>query len=199
MIDHFKVFGIPRSLGLGRDSLESRFHDLQRETHPDKFAEADHLQLEEAQEASAEVNQAYRVLRDPLARLKHLLLLYGYSVGASKQIPQSLLFSVMDAQEKIAEMEFSKDAKQKVRIAGDLDTTAKGFELRLETLQKERLELSARWDGSVAHSESAEALSATEKTILEKFVELLVEQSYIETLLATVRAAQKGESAVIRH
>ena len=36
-----------------------------------------------------------------------------------------------DAQEKIAEMEFSKDAKQKDRIAKDLDAVAQQFELRL--------------------------------------------------------------------
>ena len=105
MIDHFSVFGIARTFSIDADALEQRFHELQSASHPDRHVRANERERDEALTRSSEINMAYRTLRDPLARTKHLLTIYGYPIGEQKKVPQSLLMVVMEAQEKIAELE----------------------------------------------------------------------------------------------
>jgi molecular chaperone HscB len=50
--------------------------------HPDRFAGASDAQKRLALQASARVNEAYRTLRDPIARAEYLLALRGADAAA---------------------------------------------------------------------------------------------------------------------
>src|SRR5205085_10743761 len=47
--------------------------------------------LDESGGAGAEINVAYRVLRDPKLRLQHLLMLEGHSPASSAEVPSDLV------------------------------------------------------------------------------------------------------------
>jgi hypothetical protein len=62
--DHFAKLGLPRRPWLDSDVLKNRFHQLCAEQHPDVAGDSGSFTA---------LNAAYTVLRDPAARLRHLL------------------------------------------------------------------------------------------------------------------------------
>lgn len=198
MKDHFATLGIKRTFAVESAALERRFHLLQRDTHPDRFAALHPDLLGSALERSSDVNEAYRILRDPMARAKHLLLLYGFSVEQAKKVPPELLETVMNVQEKIAELEFAVNGKSETIIeemkllATDLGDKIVAIDMQLDKLR-------AEWDIKICHVVDTNTLSEAERSILQKVTALLAERAYINTLLGSVEAAIKGESTILKH
>jgi molecular chaperone HscB len=92
--DYFHFFGLDARLSLDLADLENRFHRLSRQLHPDRHARATPAQRERSLEASAILNDAYRTLRDPVARAEYLLKRQGFE--QSKQAPAELLDEVFE-------------------------------------------------------------------------------------------------------
>lgn len=197
MKDHFTTLGIERRFLLDNAALERRFHQLQRTSHPDKFAGAEGNVLGDAIDRSSDINMAYRALRNPLERTKHLLSLYGYSVESSKQVPMELLEVVMNVQEKLAELDFADDLK-KAQIIEEIAPLKASLESKRETVDEQNSALQTKWDG-LEHSQDANELGAEEKQLLASITRNLAERAYISTLLGTLEAAKKGESLVLKH
>src|ERR1700730_9803098 len=146
MHDFFLTLGVERTFGFENAALERRFHELQRQSHPDRFAGANEGILGSALDRSSDINEAYRTLRDPLRRTKHLLSLYGYSVEQSKQVPMDLLELVMNVQEKIAELDFATD-DAKAEILDSIDPILDELEVRRVVIDDECDLLRDQWDG----------------------------------------------------
>jgi curved DNA-binding protein CbpA len=108
MPDYFEVFGLDRKLCLDLDDLQRRFYSLSRELHPDRYTRATPAERTRALEASAVLNDAYRTLRDPVARA-------GYLLGTGPMTP-ALTEEVFDWNEGPRD-----DARLRARVA-ELDT-----------------------------------------------------------------------------
>jgi molecular chaperone HscB len=81
--DYFALFALPPRPWLDGEKLEERYRELARATHPD--------QSTQPAMNFAEVNEAYRILRDPKSRLQHLLALEGRPpTAATAEIPRDL-------------------------------------------------------------------------------------------------------------
>src|SRR5438477_2897018 len=78
--DYFSCFGLPRKLALDPAALEREFYRLSRRLHPDVYARAPAAEQEWALEQSSRLNDAYRTLRDPIARTEYLLELEGFKL-----------------------------------------------------------------------------------------------------------------------
>src|SRR4051812_25395544 len=91
--DYFSFFGIPRQLSLDLTDLQSRFYALSQEFHPDRYARSSAAEQQYALDATALLNDGYRVLRDPLKRAEYLLSQEGFDIGEqrSKDVPPELL------------------------------------------------------------------------------------------------------------
>ncbi|HWF43372.1 MAG TPA: Fe-S protein assembly co-chaperone HscB [Candidatus Kapabacteria bacterium] len=198
MTDYFSTFGIDRTFGEGRDSLEARFHELQSESHPDRHVNAEAERRETALSESSDINAAYKTLREPLPRARHLLVLYGYPIGDQKQVPASLLMTVMEAQEKISDLESAHDGQTKQRIIHELGAVAEGLEMKRMALDEERTRIAKEWDTAM-HSNNEQELSNPEREQLGRMSQLLAERAYLETLHWSVQAARQGKPAFIQH
>ncbi|MGZ4825927.1 MAG: Fe-S protein assembly co-chaperone HscB, partial [Terriglobales bacterium] len=75
--DYFTFFGLPRKLTLDTSLLEREFYVLSRKLHPDIYARATGQEQHWSLEKSSQLNDAYRTLRDPIARTEYLLKLEG--------------------------------------------------------------------------------------------------------------------------
>ena len=75
--NHFELFGLPQRFRFDAAALDSAYHRLQVEVHPDRFATAGEAQQRLALQSSARVNEASRALKDPVARAQYLLSLHG--------------------------------------------------------------------------------------------------------------------------
>ena len=132
MSDYFSVFGLPRELQLDGAALQRRFYELSRRHHPDFHQMAGEHARAASLERSALVNRAYRVLRDPLARVAHVITLEaGGDVEGGNAVkptaPPLLLAEMLEVQEALEEAK-----------AGGLDAAA------TERLVQQRQELTER-------------------------------------------------------
>jgi len=95
-VSYFAALELPEQLSIDRKDLEARFYRLSRTLHPDRFARAAPEEQQRALDASALLNDAYRVLRDPVARAEYLLSLRGLVPADSKSVPPELLEEVFE-------------------------------------------------------------------------------------------------------
>lgn len=103
-MNHFEVFDLPRRLGIDPKGLTAKFLELSRECHPDRFAGADAAVLVDVQRKSARVNDAYRVLKDRIARAEYLLELEGVErPDGEAKCPPDLLEEVFELREAMME------------------------------------------------------------------------------------------------
>src|SRR5580700_12266395 len=75
--DYFSFLGLPRKLTIGASELERNFRLLSRQFHPDYFYNATVAERRASLERSSYLNDAYRTLRQPIARVEYLLQLEG--------------------------------------------------------------------------------------------------------------------------
>jgi len=193
--DYFSFFGLPRRLGLDSRDLEQRFRDLSRKFHPDYFYNAPPAERLASLERSSYLNDAYRTLRHPAARIEHLLAVEGLPPATSDQdgakVPPALLEEVFALNEELDEIrELRESGGDEAALRTRLDVARTPIEHKRDEHERRIQELGDRWD-SEADSPAAERLAT-----LEALREQLLERKYIDNLLATIdrEAASLGDS-----
>ena len=107
--NHFDLLGLPPGFRVDAEALERAYRDLQRSVHPDNFARASDAQKRLALQASARANEAYRTLRDPVARAEYVLALRGVDAASETdtRLPVEFLTRQLERREAAEE---AKDA-----------------------------------------------------------------------------------------
>ncbi len=72
-VDHFTRFGLPHRYALDLKALDQAYERLSFEHHPDFLATAAADERQRAEQAAAELNEAYRTLRSEPERAAYLL------------------------------------------------------------------------------------------------------------------------------
>jgi molecular chaperone HscB len=102
--NYFELFGLPLQFELEDRELADRYKNLQRQLHPDTvMAAADDRQKRFAIQAAAHVNEAYRILRNPLDRAGYLLEQKGCKSAdkAGKQLTSEFLMRQIQLREEL--------------------------------------------------------------------------------------------------
>ena len=109
--DDFALFDLPRRFVLDTDALGARWRALQAEVHPDRFAAEGAAAQRVAMQWAVRVNEAYRRLKEPLARAQYLCELAGHRIDThdNHAMPPSFLARQMHWHETLADAE-SADA-----------------------------------------------------------------------------------------
>jgi molecular chaperone HscB len=183
--DYFTFLGLDRRLTIDLQDLEQRFRDLSRKFHPDYYYNAAPSERLASLERSSYLNDAYRVLRNPVSRVEHLLAIEGMPPAKSEdgtaKVPPSLLEEVFTLNEELDEI---RDARESGTDAGALRARLEAARKPIEDKRNEHArqleELSARWD-----SQHASPVAEKRKT-LEALRDRLLERNYINNLLATI-------------
>jgi molecular chaperone HscB len=89
--------------------LGRSYREIQSRVHPDRFAHAGDAERRASLQWTTRVNEAYRVLKDPVQRAKHLLELHGVDVAfeTNTAMPPDFLMQQMELREAL---EDAKDA-----------------------------------------------------------------------------------------
>lgn len=104
--DAFALLGLTRSAHVDEGELRRRFLQASRLAHPDLAGGADAA----TEQASAALNEAHRVLRDPALRAEHLIaLLGGPSAQEEGATPAGLLQEQMELREQADEARAAQD------------------------------------------------------------------------------------------
>ena len=103
--DDFELFGLPQQFTQDRAAIDTRWKDLQREVHPDKFSAQGAAAQRVAMQWSVRINEAYQRLKDPLKRAAYLCELHGAAVNAENNtaMPAEFLMQQMEWREALDE------------------------------------------------------------------------------------------------
>ena len=189
--DYFAVFGLPRKLGVEISSLEPKFLQLSWKLHPDNFVNASAEEREVSLKRSSQLNDAYRVLRQPLARVEYLLEIEGERIeGETKQqAPPELLEEVFELNESLDELREAKESGGNLaELRAKLQSAENNFQQKLEEVDAQLQAVAKDWDAAV----DANGDTATRKKIFARMNDLLNRRSYIRNLVAGV---EKGLAA----
>jgi len=182
--DFFAFIGLPRKLGLDEGELEKSFYALSRQFHPDYFMSASEAERQASMERSSMLNDAYRTLRDRVARAEYLLSLEGYK-EAEKKAPADLLEEVFELNMQIEELKAAKKMADEDGIAeavASLEDALTGLRAKLGEIDERLFAQFEKWD-SVLENNSA---SGEKKNVLDRMSELLSHRSYIRNLVRDI-------------
>jgi molecular chaperone HscB len=104
--NYYDFFGLEHRLDLDLKDLEKRFYALSQQYHPDRFTLKSREEQQYALDATSILNDAYRTLRDPLARAEYLLKENGFDIGeqGTKNVPPELLEEVFELNMALEEL-----------------------------------------------------------------------------------------------
>lgn len=110
----FELFQIPMQFAQDRAVLDTRWKELQREAHPDKFAAQGVAAQRIAMQWSVRINEAYQRLKDPLRRASYLCELHGAPIHAEKNtaMPTDFLLQQMQWREALEEAKTVQDLEE---------------------------------------------------------------------------------------
>jgi molecular chaperone HscB len=183
--DFFALFGLPRKLRIEMSGLEQKFLQLSWKLHPDNFVNGSEEERELSLKRSSELNDAYRALKDPVARVEYLLAIEGERKEGEKkqQAPPELLEEVFELNESLDELREAKAASlaldgMKERLHG----AEANFGRKLAEVDSEMQATAKDWDKAI----DAGADGATRKKIMSRLNEHLNRRSYIRNLVVSV-------------
>ena len=199
--DYFSFFSLPRKLHVDVPALEKQFYALSRRLHPDRFASRPVAEQEAALAESSLLNDAYRTLKDPIARTQHVLELEGVQLeeqsraatdaarasgGEKKQVvPAELLEEVFELNMQLAEMRAAKQmGEEDADLRRDLVAAKDGFDARMAATQLELEGLWGRWDEALEAGDEAGKRAARDGMVV-----LLNKRSYLRNLVRDVNEA----------
>jgi molecular chaperone HscB len=184
--DYFAFFGLPQKLTIAAASLEGQFHKLSWKLHPDNFVRASEFERDLSLERSSQLNDAYRTLRDPIARVEYLLLHLGLrKEGTTKQqAPPELLEEVFELNESLDELREAR--AEGGDIAGLRERLAEAqqkFQQKLAEVDGELAAVGREWDTAI----DGRGNESARKALLARMNEILNRRSYIRNLVAGVQ------------
>ncbi len=170
-MDYYRFLGLERKLSLDEADLKKRFYDLSRLLHPDRYTRKPATERQYSLEATAILNDAYRTLRDPVARAEYVLKQSGFESQEprSNHVDPDLLEEVFELNMALEEFRHGdQSARPQLREALD-----KFLALR-RGLDEELTELFRRYD------------AAPHEAVLADIRKLLDRRRYVQNLVAQV-------------
>src|ERR1017187_483420 len=199
--DYFEFFSLPRHLHLDVPALEKFFYALSRKLHPDRFAAKPPAEQAAALAESSRLNDAYRTLKDPIARTEYLLKLEGIELEeqskaateaarttgtAKKQIvPEDLLEEAFELDMQLEEMRMAKKmGEDDPQLRKDLVAAKSDCDAKMAATDADLATLHAQWDTALDADDQAAKLAAR-----DAMVALLNRRSYLRNLVRDVNDA----------
>jgi curved DNA-binding protein CbpA len=155
MTDYFALLQQPRRPWLEEELVKQQFLALSGEAHPDRIHSATMEEKAAATQRFTELNAAFNCLKEPRARLRHLVELeLGHKPGDLKQVPGELAeaFMKIAATSRITEKLISEKARiQSPLLQADFFEKLQPHLDTLEQLQR---------DVAILHAAALERLRA---------------------------------------
>ena len=183
--DYFAIFSLPRKLWIEMPALEKKFLQLSWKLHPDNFVNASTEEQADSLKRSSALNDAYRVLRDPVGRVEYLLEIEGArKEGEQKQqAPPELLEEVFELNESLDELREAKSSGGDLEsLKSRLELAQTGFQQKLLEVDQELFAAAKQWDAAI----DADAADSDRDAIKVRLNELLNRRSYIRNLVNSV-------------
>ncbi len=121
-MDAFDTLGVEARFDIDLGAVEARHRALSGALHPDKYAGKPAGERRMALGRAIEVNDAWRVLRDPVRRAECLFTRAGVPVGETREPKPSadLLMEMLELREELAAARQQRDARKVDELANGM-------------------------------------------------------------------------------
>ena len=103
-MNYFELFDIPVGIKLNRELIKTRFYELSRQYHPDRFANASEAEQTEALERSSMINKAWKTFQNEDETIRYVLSLHDLIEEEEKyELGPDFLMEVMELNEELME------------------------------------------------------------------------------------------------
>src|SRR6185436_19724554 len=111
MLDPFGTLGIAPTFQIDVGAVEKRYRDLSRVLHPDRHVGSSPAERRMSLGKAVEVNEAWRLVRDPIRRAEALLRRHGVDVqeGKEPRADPEFLMEMMEQREALSEARAKHD------------------------------------------------------------------------------------------
>jgi molecular chaperone HscB len=101
----FALFDLPERFAIDLAALDAQWKRLQGAAHPDRFATETGAAQRVAMQWAIRINEAYRRLKDPLARAAYLCALHGVDLEAESNtaMPAGFLMQQMEWRDELSD------------------------------------------------------------------------------------------------
>ena len=173
--DYFEFLGLARHLNVDPAQLQKQFYSLSRLLHPDHYTRRGEQEKRYSLEASSILNDAYRVLRDPIRRAEYVLKEAGFELAEdrSKDVPPELLEEVFELNMALDELRMG-DAD----VLPQLEDSRRAFFTRLNAIDGDLAALFLKHD--------SEPEAVARRAVLDEIRALLHRRRYIRNLVNEV-------------
>jgi molecular chaperone HscB len=182
-LDYFSFLSLPRKLNLDVADLEQRYRALSRQFHPDFYYNAPPAERRASLENTSYLNDAYRTLKNPVARIEYLLKVEGVLTPTVERDgfsragapPPGLLEEVFALNEELDEIRQARsNGTSAEALKARLEHARKPVEDKRDAHERDLKDLAARWDAT------------GDRRTLEALRERILERNYINNLLAGI-------------
>ncbi|HEX4284298.1 MAG TPA: Fe-S protein assembly co-chaperone HscB [Terracidiphilus sp.] len=190
---YFAMFDLPRKLTMDVAALERDFYKLSRRLHPDLFARKSAEEQAWSLRQSSLLNDAYRTLKEPVARTAYLLKIEGVRIEdensetrdlqkKQNRVPADLLEEVFELNMQLEEMRANlKMGEDDPALRGDLQRAQAQFKEMTTDVDKDMHRAWAAWDAAL----DTDDIAAKDKQ-KDAMLALLDRRSYLRNLLSEV-------------
>jgi molecular chaperone HscB len=112
--DYFSLFHLDRTFVIDPEQLRRPFYELSRKFHPDFYSRRSADEQTLARNNTAYLNQALKVLSDPIRRAEYLLSLMAGSCSSNPTPPQELFEEILAVGEVLLNDFLSADDRRKL-------------------------------------------------------------------------------------
>jgi molecular chaperone HscB len=131
----FELFGLPERFAIDPAQLDAKWKQLQGAAHPDRFATETAAAQRVAMQWAIRINEAYRRLKDPLARAAYLCTLHGVDLQAENNtaMPAAFLMQQMEWRDALSEAD-TLDAVDALsdEVGASRSATLKSLQARID-------------------------------------------------------------------
>ncbi|MDF0534245.1 co-chaperone HscB [Shewanella sp. A32] len=164
-MNYFELFEIPQNFDVDVAELAERYRELQKAVHPDKFANASEQQKLLAISKTAQVNDAFQTLKDPIRRAEHMLSLRGIDINNESTTMKDTGFLMQ-------QMEW-REALEDLRGCDDIETGIAELEGDFSQYRKQLLENLRK---QLADDQASAAIVAADQVRKLKFMAKLQDE-----------------------
>lgn len=110
-MNYYQLFGLEAKFNLDLTELSATYQALQKTVHPDRFAHSSSQQQLLAVQKSAEINDAFQTLKQPILRGEYLLKLRGTELPLEQESfgDVSFLMEQMELREMLGDIAHASD------------------------------------------------------------------------------------------
>jgi molecular chaperone HscB len=112
--DPFELVGVAPAFEIDLAALERAYFARSKELHPDRMATASAAERVVQLTRSRALNDAYALIKNPIARAEYLLARAGVTIGDNERLDPAFLMEILELREELAE----------ARVANDTDKVA---------------------------------------------------------------------------